>query len=386
MRSLSKLGLALAFGGFLALVGVQVVWPFIPTGGKLKGAVEPAPAPVWGWASVRTGATFRAFETWYDERAGLRNFWVRLDNEVTYLCFDEATPHKTGTQVVIGEHDWLFERQYVDHAVSPGQNRTAQVEQAVRHMRSVQDKLARRGIPFLLIIAPSKVEVYPEHVPPAYFGGRRPEEIFTNYERYKSALVAAGVNLYDGPQVFQEWKKAGQRGLFSRAGTHWSYAAALQVLQEVRARLNPLMRHPLPPFVVQKQLKEPAQLTDADLISLLNLLDDFPFNHDQPYPVLAPQQSVPVDQLPDILWVHDSFGWPLIELVYNANAARPTESLYYFEGLYRIPGGIRSDTDLRTLDWEKFMAKHDAVVMVWTEIAFEYLGWGFFETVDEHLK
>ena len=137
---------------------------------------------------------------------------------------------------------------------------------------------------------------------------------------------------------------------------------------------------------VQKQLSKPAQFVDADLINLLNLLFDFPFNHNQPFPVLAPQKDVPPDQLPRILWVHDSFGWPLIELLYNANAAQPAESLYYFENLYRIPGGTRTATDIHQLDWEAFLQTHDAVVMVWTEIAFESLGWGFFETVDEHLK
>jgi SGNH hydrolase-like domain, acetyltransferase AlgX len=253
-------------------------------------------------------------------------------------------------------------------------------------MRSVQDKLARRGIPFLLVIAPSKVEVYPEHVPSASFGGRLPNQITTNYERYRPDFIAAGINLYDGPRIFLEWKQAGQRNLFARAGTHWSYLSALQVLREVRERLNPQMRHPLPPLVVEKQLSKSAQFVDADLINLLNLLFDFPFNHDQPFPVLVRQKEVQPDQLPRILWVHDSFGWPLIELLYNANAMQRAESLYYFENLYRFRGGIKAETDIHQLDWEVFLQKHDAVVMVWTEIAFESLGWGFFETMDEQLK
>ncbi len=381
-----QLILAGLFVGVLWLVGIQVVWPFFPVGGKLKGVVDEAPAPVWSWTTIRSGEASRVANTWYDVHAGLRNFWVRLDNEFTYVLFSEATEHKIGTNLVVGEHDWLFERQYVKHAITPGQPDDARVHEAIRHMRSVQDKLARRGIPFLLVIAPSKVEVYPEHVPAECFGGRLPSRVTTDYERYRPQLVAAGINLYDGPRVFQAWKLAGQRNLFSRAGTHWSYFAALEVLRDLRNRLNPQMRHPIPPLLVRTQLNKPPQSIDADLINLLNLLFDFPFNHDQPFPVMVRQDSVPPDQLPRILWVHDSFGWPLIELLYNANAAQPDESLYYFENLYRIPGGTKTGADIHQLDWEKLIQEHDAVVMVWTEIAFDYLGWGFFETLDEHLK
>jgi len=386
MHRSTQLTLAALFLGVLWLVGLQVLWPFSLLGGRLKGAVAETPAPAWDFASLRSGEALRAASTWYDAHVGLRNFWVRLDNEVTYVLFREATEHKTGTNLVVGKHDWLFERQYVKHAVTPGRPEDARVREAIRHMRSVQDKLARRGIPFLLLVAPSKVEVYSEHVPAAAFGGRLPGQITTNYERYRSEFNAAGINFYDGPRIFLEWKQAGQRNLFARAGSHWSYVSALQVLRDVRDRLNPQMRHLLPPLVLEKQLSLPARLIDADLLNLLNLLFDFPFNHDQPFPVLVRQKDVPSGQLPRILWVHDSFGWPLIELLYNANALQPAESLYYFQNFYRIPEGTRTSADLHRLDWEAFLQKHDAVVMVWTEIAFEGLGWGFFETLDAQLK
>ncbi len=385
MNRKSQLRVVLVFSCFLVFVGAQAVLPLFQ--GPLNGAVAAAPAPVWNWTTIRNGTAFRSFEAWYNERVGLRSFWVRLDNEVTYLFFGEATRRNSGTEVVVGSHDWLFERQYIQHAVTPTTLDREKMNDAIRHVRSVQDKLARRGIPFLLIIAPSKVEVYPEHVPEVYFEGRKPENILTDYEQYRPALLAAGINLYDGPQVFKTWKKAGQRNLFARGGTHWSYQAAFQVLKDVRERLNPQMaRHQMPPFFEKERTVGPAKRMDGDLIHLLNLIDDFPFNHDQPYPELAAQKEIPVEQLPRILWVHDSFGWPLIELLYNANAAQPDESIYYFRNLYHIPGGTRLDTKLSEIDWEPYLEKHDAVVMVWTEIATQYLGWGFFEAVDEKLK
>ncbi|MDB6114785.1 MAG: hypothetical protein JWQ62_1730 [Lacunisphaera sp.] len=381
-----QLFLISAFTGFLFLVGMLGVLPLPPLGGKLRGVVEDPPAPDWSLANIRSGEAIRAANAWYDAHVGLRNFWVRLDSEFTYAFFGESIEHPVGTNVVAGDHDWLFERHYIKHALTPNRPEDNRVKEAIGHMRSVQDKLARRGIPFILLVAPNKAEIYPEHIPASQLGGRDFDQIITEYERYRPLLIAAGINLYDGRQVFLDWKKAGVRSLFARGGTHWSYDASVRILQDLRIRLNPGMRHPLPPFVVEKTLMESGSGTDVDLLNLLNLFTLFPYNHPQPRPVIVPQTAVPVEQLPRILWVHDSFGWPLIEALYDANAARPTESLYYFANFYRIPDGGRLDTDLKTVDWEACLKQHDAVAMVWTEIAFTSLGWGFFETLDAKLK
>ena len=374
------------FAGFLFLVGLQVVLPFLPTGGKLRGMADDPPEPVWTLGTIRTGEAFRAANAWYDANVGLRNFWVRLDSEFTYALFGESLEHKVGTNVVVGEHDWLFERHYIKHAITPNSPEDERVKKAIAHMKSAQDKLAQRGIPFILLVAPNKAEIYPEHIPASQLGGRDPDQVTTEYERYRPLLLAAGINLYDGRQVFLDWKKAGVRNLFARSGTHWSYDASVRVLQDLRERLNPGMRHPLPPFVVTQTTLGPARGTDTDLLSLLNLLSFFPYNHPQPYPELVRQSTVPTEQLPRILWVHDSFGGPLIETLYRANAAQPGESVYYMENFYRMPEGTRLDRDLKQTDWNDYLKDKDAVVMVWTEIAFTYLGWGFMEKLDEQLK
>ena len=385
MHRTAQITLITLFVGVLFMVGLQPLLPFPPAGGKLRGMADDPPAPVWNADTFLSGEAFRRTNTWFDSNVGLRNFWVRLDSEVTYALFGEAIEHKVGTNVVVGEHDWLFEQQYVKHAITPVSPEDERVKAAIRHMRSVQDKLARRSIPFLLLVAPSKVEIYPEHVPAAQFGGRQLDQITTEYERYRPLLQAAGINLYDGRQVFLDWKKAGARNLFARSGTHWSYSAALRVLQDVRERLNPGMRHPMPAFTVERTVLEPAQGDDIDLLKLLNLLTLFPYNHPHSRPVLAPQQDIPPDQLPRILWVHDSFGWSLIELLYDGNVSRPPESLYYFNNFHRIPGGGRLNTNVRQVDWNNYLKDQDAVVMVWTEIAFTSLGWNFFETLDAQL-
>jgi hypothetical protein len=377
--------LALGFAGLLWFVGLQTFFPFITLGDPLRGVTKEPAAPTWGCLALRSGATFRAIDDWFSSHVGLRNFWVRLDNQITYSLFGETERRSEGTHVVAGPGDWLFEHHYITHAVHPGGPTEAELRQSMVRLRRVQDKLAAHGLPLLLLVAPSKVETYPEHVPAAYWGGRDPARVTTTFERGRPLLAAYGINFYDGPARFREWKQTLPDNLFTRSGTHWSYYSAYHVLNELRDRLNPVMRHPLPEFRLKALHNRKPLGADEDLLALINLLVDTPHRHPTPSPDLAAQTAVPVEKLPRILWVHDSFGWPLIELLYAANAARPSESLYYFQNAYAIPGGVKTDRDLAKINWETYLRDYDAVVLVWTEIAFDSMGWGFLEAVDQHL-
>lgn len=386
MKSRPQFLLAFGFVGFLWLVGL---WTFLPLPAlflPLRGAATPPPAPRWDLEALRTGATFRAIDDWYSANIGLRNLWVRLDNQLSYSLFGETQKRAEGTHVVAGEDDWLFEHHYITYAIKPAFLGEAEIRATLQRIRRVQDKLAARGVPFLLVVAPSKVEVYPEKVPAVYWGGRDPATVETNFERARPLMQEYGINFYDGPARFQEWKRVMPDNLFTRSGTHWSYYSAARVLTEIRERLNPVMRRPLPEFHVQALESGNPKGNDEDLLALMNLLVEAPYRHPAPYPQLVSQETVPPADLPRILWIHDSFGWPLLDLIYPAKAAQPSESLYYFQTAYAIPGVKRLDRNLQTMDWESYLKDYDAVVMVWTEIAFDFSGWGFFEKVDQALR
>lgn len=320
-----KIALAAAFVAILWLVGVQVVWPFIFTG-SLKGVVDAPPPIRWDRQSLQKGETFRAIDKWYDIHVGLRNFWVRLDNQATFSLFYEVPPHVANSPVVVSEHEWLFEPQYIRNSIRPRDISDARMRAYAKQIRAIQDKLARYGVPFYLIVAPNKAEVYPEHVPPAYFTRHQPAEVTTNYERARTFFKEAGVHFYDGPGRFAEWKNTGDRYLFARSGTHWSYDAAFRVLQEVREQLNPLLKHPIPELKTGGSPMKSPQANDRDLLDLLNLLYTGVHEHKLPTPHVLAQTEVPEALLPRILWVHDSFAWNLIELLYSANAMQPSES------------------------------------------------------------
>lgn len=375
--------LAFCFVGFLALVAVLSVVP--PVIWKLRGVVEESPLPVFNWTTIRSGAAMRATEAWFNTHLGLRTLWVRIDNQINFSLFQETSAREGRSQVVSGPDDWLFERHYIAHTVTPGKLSEARLREILPHIRSVQDKLARRGIPLLLVFAPNKADIYPEHAPQAFFAGRRPADYTTDFERARPLLREFGINFYDGSTRFKAWKQELPDQLFPRSGTHWSYNAVYRVANDLRAWLNPRMRRPIPELQLARlQSGEPRQ-EDYDLLGLLNLVTAAPYEHATPFPEMVPQTAVPVEKLPRLLWVYDSFGWMPIKLLYSANALGPTQSFYYFSSTYDLPAVTLNPLQPKTQDWETKLKDYDAVVFVLADIAVEYIGWDFFELLDRQL-
>ncbi len=375
--------LAVCFVGFLALVAVLSVAP--PVFWKLRGVVEESPRPVFTWASLRSGAAMRATEEWFNTHIGLRTLWVRIDNQLNFSLFRETTARAGRSQVVSGPGDWLFERHYLAHTVTPGKLSEARLREILPHIRSVQDKLARRGIPLLIVFAPNKADIYPERAPQEFFAGRRPEDYTTDFERARPLLKEYGINFYDGSARFKEWKKSFPDNLYPRSGTHWSYQSVYHVANDLRTWLNPRMTRPIPELkLAQLQAGAPRQ-EDYDLLGLLNLVTAAPYEHPTPFPEMVPQTAVPTEQLPRLLWIYDSFGWMPIKLLYSANALRPAQSFYYFSSTYDLPAVTLNPLQPKTQQWETKLKDYDAVVFVLADIAVEFIGWDFFELLDRQL-
>jgi hypothetical protein len=375
--------------GFLLLlwaVGLQTVTHVIPIPEQLYGAtVEPQPAR-WSWAELRSGGLFRSLDDGFNANLGFRRFWAGLNNQLNYTVFGEATPNPKGTEIIVGDDDWLFEAVYIEEAVKLRLWNDDWFRGYLETLQSVQAKLKRRGITFLLLVAPSKVDVYPEHVPPAYFTLRRPSEVKTVYEHARPLLESAGIAWYDSRSHFAGWKAAGQPDLFARSGSHWSYLSALEVLREVRERLNRSLRRPIPELRLRAAPVGPPRYSDRDLLKLLNLLVSSPYSHDLPYTEMEHQAAVPPGDLPRILFVHDSFGLNLFKILYSANAIQPADSFYYFKTRVHWPEETRTPFSPDGVDWEKFLQSYDAVVVVCSEVTFDAKAWGFLEALDQNLK
>ncbi len=174
------------------LVGLFCAALALPTSLRLAGwgapfsaEVEKRPPAAWPELEYRRRGPLRLprtasleafpqrFEAWLNDRLGLRRellqlyAWARLQGVVPAAAAAIGDGGAARCPVLIGLDGWLF---YTGEGSLEGFRRTrpfntAQLEAWRRILRERRDWLARRGIAYLVVVAPDKQTIYPEQMP-----------------------------------------------------------------------------------------------------------------------------------------------------------------------------------------------------------------------------
>ncbi len=364
---------ALLFSLFLVLPLVHLAMGW-PPDYPLAGVESRVAVPEWTPAAWWNGTLQATFDTWINQRIGLRGLLVRTANQIQYTLFREL-PQRSGTRVLLGRDGFLFEKAYLDAYNRAGRHSYRELRNICYSVRLMQDRLAADGIAFLLVIAPSKAEIYPEHLPPGMDVAGRPTRR-SDYENLMPLLHAAGVNVVDGPTLFRQWKaEPGAPLLFGKGGTHWNQYGAARMVAEILARLRDLTGKDLPVLQVTGAVTNRTIIdADNDLGELLNLWSGRPFAGPQIQPVLNKQ---PGTHAPDILFIGDSFVFTLTNLMDREGLYRRRNTYYYYNRQYFYPEAPNEILDKRSLDLLQVLADRDAVVIEVSEYWLPRIGFGF---------
>jgi hypothetical protein len=358
---------ALALPLFQSATGLPPDYP-------LAGVESTATSPTVSLAAWWSGALQTEIDAWINQRIGLRGFMVRTANQINYSLFRELSK-RGGTPVLMGRDGFLFEKAYVDAYRESGTRPEAELQNISFSTRRLQDRLAADGIAFLLVIAPSKAEIYPEHLPPgidvAGRAGRR-----SNYENLIEFLRRDGVNLVDAHALFLEWKRApGAPLLFTKGGTHWNQYGAARVVSQIMDRLRELTGKDLPAIrVVGAETNRVIADEDNDLGELVNLWSGRPLAGPQIHPVT---DTRPGTYLPDLLVVGDSFVFTLTNLMDREQLYRRRDTFYYYNRQYFFPAATNAPLDKRQLDLLREIRGRDAIVIEVGEYWLPRIGFGF---------
>ena len=364
---------AALFSLFLALPLFQMLTGF-PPDYPLAGVEPPAARPgasISGWWN---GSLQTEFDAWINQRIGLRGFLVRTANQFNYSLFREL-PKGGGTPVLMGRAGFLFEKAYVDAYNANGRRPESELENVSRSTRRLQDRLAADGIAFLLVIAPSKAEIYPEFLPAGADVAGRPARR-TNYQNFVAHLRKDGVNQVDAHELFLEWKQEpGVPLLFAKGGTHWNQYGAARVVARILEELRALTGKDLPAMqVVGAETNRRIVDADNDLGDLVNLWSGRQLAGPQIHPVLDIR---PGTHAPDLLVIGDSFVFTLTNLMDREQLYRKRDTYYYYNRQYFYPEAPNVALDKRQLDLLKEIAGRDAIVVEVSEYWLPRIGFGF---------
>lgn len=361
------------FGLGLGLPLIRLTTGF-PPDVPLAGVETPVAAPRWSWAGWWEGTLQSEFDDWWGRRIGLRGFLVRTANQFNYSLFRQV-PYRGGTRVRLGANGFLFEQPYLTAYHTEGDRSEKELREISAHLRRLQDRLAADGVAFLLIIAPSKAEVYPEYLPPDADVAGRPLRR-SNYDKLIPFLRADGIHLVDGHELFLQWKREpGAPLLFSRGGTHWNQYGAARIVAVMLQRLRELTGKDLPQVrvtgAVTNRVVGPS---DNDLGELLNLWTSRWLAGPQVHPVLEIDRG---RYLPDILFIGDSFVFTLTNLMDREGLYRRRNTYYYYNREYFYPEAPNAPLDKRRLDVLAEVRARDAVVIEVNEYWLPRIGFGF---------
>ena len=119
---------------------------------------------IFGATSLRA---FREnFERYHRDHLGLRDSLIRAHSLTEMRLFRKTKLTAGEMSVYVGADRWLYFgyslREYMGTArLSPGQ-----LEWWIRTLRRRTDLVNERGVKYVFLAAPVKVEIYPEHLPP----------------------------------------------------------------------------------------------------------------------------------------------------------------------------------------------------------------------------
>jgi hypothetical protein len=361
-------------------------WARIVREVSLQGAVEAAAFPTFGFRAWFDGSYANRCERAFNDSLGFRGHFVRTYNQAFLSLFGQPAPGR-GTQVRIGRNDWLFEDVYVQHFMQGSRERDlAYLPKITQNLRRLQDELGRRGVGFVLVISPSKPEIYPEYLPSEIMARKRPPERRSSYEQFVPMLRESGVRMVDFHDDFLSRKHASPYPLFSVGGTHWNRYAAYVAVQEIFRALDPAQRRKVSVPAIDSVVLSRPRGAEKDLADLLNVWRTGSDRAPTPYPVVKPVTEA--SGRLNLLMVGDSFCFTLIDAMNQARMFNTLSLFYYNKSLYNFCGsGAERDYGKAlkrriaegSINWETALLKNDAVILEVNEIAVQRVGWGFVE-------
>lgn len=284
-----------------------------------------------------------AMNAYVDDHFGLRMKMIRASAWMRRKLNKNSGMMDT---VVRGRNDWLYyasnkRTDTLQQHRGVYQISAAQLAEAARRLEAWRLHIEDRGTKFLLVVAPNKVTLYPEHLPEhlATPVGRSMNEVIVDYLKANTGLEI--LTLGDG---MKEAKEKSEYPLFLRTDTHWNrlggFAAYRSLAATLGAHFPGIRPRDLPDYDIV-----PEDVPGGDLARILTTAEierDREFTFTPRFP--ATSEAVSTDprkwgglhrivndglpRAPKGLFFHDSFFFAMEEFV--AASLRETVSVWAF--------------------------------------------------------
>jgi len=288
---------------------------------------ELAAWPAWSWAPADVAAWPGRFEQYFEDHFMLRSRLI--DWRAAFLWNRLRT--SGSDQAIAGKDGWLF------YAADGGIDDWTQAEPFTHDELEVWREtltrrrafLARRGIPFLFVIAPDKQMIYPEYMPDS-LRRMRQEYRADQLIAYLRETMPDFEVLDLRPALF-EAKKAGGEPLYDRYDTHWNDRGGLVAYQTIIRAINHKLAHELTrvaPLERQDFDTDPT-VASGDRTTMLGLSDEgkesmpgLVLRRGVGYRVVEPKVPDPYGEVGLMITEHENHHLPTLVMYRDSFAGR----------------------------------------------------------------
>lgn len=201
-----------------------------------------------------------AYEAYLNDHLPFRSQLIKANSAIRYYLFRASA----SADVVIGKDGWLFYT--ADDSTECYLGRKLFTEDELKtiadNMQQAKDRLAEKGIPFVLFIAPNKERMYAEYLP-GYYGP--PAEVNPLQQVIAYLQTNTDVTVVCPLDALNRKKQESpMQLLYHKTDTHWNELGAYIGVSELMDALGLPWNH-------ERASVEQSQDTTGDLANMLNL-------------------------------------------------------------------------------------------------------------------
>jgi hypothetical protein len=312
-------------------------------------------------------------EEYINQNFGLRNYYVRFNNQIDFSLFKKANVDK----VVVGKGDFLYEINYIDAYLGNNFIGKKKLEERFKKLKSLQDYLQLQHIHLEVVFAPGKATFYPEYIPKDW----ATEKKLNNYEYSRDLCKKFNIRFIDFNSWFLSQKSFSPYDLYPKTGIHWSNYGSLIAFDSLTKHVEHYTNSNLKTLTITNvSFSDSLRGPDNDIGEAMNLIWDI-----QPFPMpYANYHWVEEDFIkPKALFIGDSYFWNIYYEGLTNNVYEDCKFWYYNETVYPESETERKVKDLNLLEQIK---KQKVIVLMATECNIHDIGWGFIEQATEAFK
>jgi len=182
------------------------------------------------------GGEFAAqLNSWFDDRVGLRDLFIRAKNQIDYSVFH------TSQKDYVGPNGWLFERATTDARLTFERASAAELQNIESEFLNLEQRLRQKGIRLIVVGYPDKSLFYPEllpsnapHIPR---GG--------NYDKLRAFLSAhPELNFIDAENILNREKLQTAEQQYYKTDIHVTLLGSIPIVRAIIERIATLEGRP----------------------------------------------------------------------------------------------------------------------------------------------